>query len=77
LHAFVEGSKVVRVTREDGVVVVGCILNERIIPPITNEDTCKIDMFGVGDIGGVLGLNILIEYWSYASTISSYSKYLI
>lgn len=46
LDGFVEGFVVVCVSREDGEVVESCVLDQRIIPAVSNEKGLEVDVFG-------------------------------
>lgn len=65
LRGLVVGRVVVRVAREDGEVVVGGVLQQRVVPAVADEDALEADGVGAGQRavldGGVLGLEVGVE----------------
>jgi hypothetical protein len=59
---------VVGVTREDGVIIVRLVLDERIKPAVSNKDVLEIDLVGSTDVLRVLLEEVLCEKsgWDYA-----------
>ena len=61
----VVGEVVVRVSRGDGEVVVGLVLDEGVVPPVSDEDRREVDQVGVGQGAvadeGVLGFRVGVE----------------
>lgn len=74
LRALVERRVVVRVSWEDGEVVVRCVLHKWIIPAIANEQTLEVDVLGSRELSLldqlILGFEIGVEDRSIVSTIA-------
>ncbi len=59
-----------------GVCFIGAHLNQRIVPPIANEDRLEADVLGAGNGFGVLTFDVFVENRTVVSAIALWEKKL-